>query len=189
MSEMHFYGDSADERMLVQWLLVNGAELVPDLHYKDDAYAICKDLDSFRNYRAETRHFFVMHQSFSTESLEVTCNTDEKPSWYFIMPRNGGPALGLLLSGEFIQDNIEHIRSGSVISYPNYWSLKEHTNMPAPREERAFYRSLSLWMREHFTNMKTRSKVYWVGPGAQLRVAQGAKLVGIEDLYLRKIVG
>jgi hypothetical protein len=179
MPQIDLYLDSGDERMLIAWLIDSGARLIPDLHYASRHYVVCSSLEQVLGHRSQTRSFFVVRNDFSLIPLELVENRSEGKRWYFIMPRNGGPAITLLLGGEFMKDGFEFIRPGNINFYRNYWDPIAQQNNPAPAAQKAFIRDLRSWIEKNFQRIPAK-RPYWGGRGALSRVEAGAGLIGLD---------
>jgi len=186
MPEIGLYLDSQDEEMLVTWLFQEKCSLIPEIEYDTNTYSVCHNLSEFGRFRRLTRSYFVVRQDYTFTELELTSASDQGTGKErkFIMPRNGGPALGLLLCGEFQNNNGQYVRPGQVSYYRSYWDPRCSGNRPVPKSLVAFFGEIGEWIsNNNFTSVK-RKREYWVGPGAAARVRAGARLVGLESLVV-----
>lgn len=181
MSERTLYMTHEDEKALIGWLLDRGAHLVPDVHYAHEGYQTCDSLEDVARFRSLTRNFFVTHHRFTRGSLELVRNESKEGQWFFIMPRHGGPAIDLLLAGEFREGNVEYVRPGDVGYYRTYWDPESQENKPAPKEQVSLYRELIQSLKQNYFALQTRHRVFCIGPGAREILRRGGRLVGLED--------
>jgi hypothetical protein len=179
MPELSLYLNNSDGNLIVRWVLDAGGYLVPGKDYEQRSYLKVRTMEEFETLRAETSSFYALHSSFSKMPLEMVQN--ERTCKYFIMPRNGGPAIGLQLGGEVRRDGAQYVKPGSVNYYRTYWNFEEGRNDTAPKEQAAFYRDIAQKVKASFRCVRSK-RLYWIGPGALHQVLRGARLVGLEHV-------
>jgi len=184
MPAIDFFSDKEDERFLLETLLDLGVKFVPDLHYEGQKISTLDSYDSVLQGRERERHFFLIHPEFTAEPLEVREIAKEGKKEYFIMPKNGGPALDLLLDTEVPDSTPPTLAPGSLSYYRTFWSNRERMNKPAPSAQKEIYRQFCARVRESFVEIKPGIRRYWIGPGAGLKVKSGWRLLGLENYRL-----
>ena len=183
MPEIDLYLDKHDEVWLAKLILAKGARLVGDIRVAEPRYAEIADVDSFIAFRQNTRQFFVVHEGFSHLPLEMV-RQGVDVFQYYIMPRNGGPALNFLCGGAKEQGSSINILPGGLQYYPTYWDQVSETNRLAPAAEVSFYRDLVKQIKTKYLRVRLRTRICWVGPNAVELVRSGAGLTGVDPSFL-----
>jgi hypothetical protein len=186
MPQIDFYLDTQDNYLVLEKMFSLGARLVPDLHYSTDEYKEYASITELEKDHLQTRNFFVVHK-FSHLPLETYANTANGKEWFAIMPRNGGPALTLLIGGQVTKDKVMLVRPGNLHYYRTYWDPVAKCNHAAPLAEKEFFGLMQRWTMDNFTRLQS-NRTYWIGPGAANAVRKGSKLVGFESFSTAKLI-
>jgi len=94
------------------------------------------------------------------------------------MPRNGGPAVNLLLGNHVRESN--SLSAGELHYYATFWNHIKKSNQRAPKEMKGFFLDLAKEIRSRFEAVRSGGKVFWVGPEVTQRRLEGLRLVGVD---------
>lgn len=180
MPEISFYLDSVDQKRFCDELFNHGATAVPDLRYQTASYEAVTNVEELNRALRWTRYFFIMHPSFTRQPLEVRRVRSGDSEFFSILPRNGGPAIDLLLSlgGEV---SPKRVPTGMLGLYPSYWDLEGQTNMKQPSTAVSFFDLLKKVIITGAVCVRTKKRIHWIGQSTAQRARAGEiELVGLD---------
>lgn len=179
MPEIGLYLDEEDELQIVRDMFDQRLELVPDLHYSKKQYLRLRSERDFLKYRKQTGLFFAVRPDFARLPLELDHNQVGGKEWFFIVQRNGGPALTFNCGGTFESRGVVFVKPGSLHHYPTFWDYRVKRNLAVPVGLRQLYLALGKSIKRTYSPVRFQKRKFWVGPCAAKRRAAGAELVGL----------
>ena len=184
MAQCDLFLTRADESPLVDYVLSTGGCFVSAVHYDKPSYPEIRSKDTYATFREMKPFFYILHPSFLRTDLEIRRLHEDDPSrGYFIMQRNGGPAIHLVCPGEYTEGAQAFIAPGFLSHYPTFWNPETGMNEKVPGTLRAYYKDLLKFIKKGAK--KTNPRDFWVGRHAQKLVADGARLVGPSGIEYR----
>jgi hypothetical protein len=120
MPEKSIFIDGVDERVVVSFMLDQGARLVAS-HQPRSKYSEISTWESYAAARQEERLFFVLFDCYERCPL-VTHRIDGGyyEGTYSIEQRVGGPTIDLLISVQYEKEGRKLLSDGSLSYYPTY---------------------------------------------------------------------
>ncbi len=176
MAEVRFFGCREDTDILVQWIFEEGAWLIPDIHYRMSKYAEIHDLGAFERYRKQTNLFFILAKGYQRCPLELQSIEKRGKRFYFVMQRNGGPAIHLFCSQEFRERGVAFLGLGSLSYFPTFWNTITSSNERVPESLKLFYAKLLRRIKSLSKKTTVSGRVYHVGEQAQRLQEKGIRL-------------
>jgi hypothetical protein len=181
VAQCDFFMADADEDRLVRWVFSREAVLVPDLDYSTPHYQELRNADTFIDLRSRTNLFFVLHSSFYRRPLELRrYSVGPKAGGYYLMQRNGGPALSLFFPTIYTKEEARYLPAGMVSYFPTFWDPEREENEKTPQELVCFYRSLIAAIKEDAVRRKVGSRTYWIGEHAMRQFRETGLHPGME---------
>jgi hypothetical protein len=181
VAQCDFFMAEADEDRLVRWIFAREAVLVPDLDYGSPHYQELRNADALHGLRSRTNLFFVLHSSFYRCPLELrTYSSGAKAGGYYLMQRNGGPALSLFCPTTYKKEGARYLPAGMASYFPTFWNPEREENENAPQELVGFYRSLVAAIKHDAVCRKVGKRTYWIGEHAMTQFREGDLHPGME---------
>lgn len=179
MPELDAFLGREDQRALASLLLAEGAVLVSDKNYETSHHQRLRSVDEFERARLDgVSLFYILSDAFDKSPLEMRF-LKEKGN-YFIMPRNGGPAIEYSCGAVFFKDGIQHIAQSFLAHYSTYWNTLSNKNEKSPEELKLFYSKVARHVKAVSTKIRTKNRIYWIGTEAERLRRKGAKFVGVD---------
>jgi len=98
MAETKLLLNRSDTISIARTIFDKGAYMVPDCNYDEPLYTLIKTVDEFKSISKTTRLFFVLHDDWKSEPLEMKkFDHKELGEKYFIVQKSGGPTIDFLL--------------------------------------------------------------------------------------------
>lgn len=184
MPELTLYFAEKDEIEFMEFVLQQGAWLVPNLDYERAECALIQSEETFQAYKRRCRLFHILRDSYYCSPLEFRSVEKRRRMIYYVSQRNGGPTIDYVRSVGFREQGRRFISTGFLAHYPTYWDTLKHSMEKAPEPLRDFYTLLATWIKKNSVRIKPVSTTYWVGRHAVEAVRRGVKLDGIRRIKL-----
>jgi hypothetical protein len=162
MPQIDFILLQSEQDEFIRYLFAQQAVLIPDLHFETKGYL---ELDSFPaaiEYFHKKYHFYITHKSFLKCPLEMREMVKNGISYYYIMPRNGGPAIDILRSNVSKHLGIYRVGIGFLSYYPTYWDTVTEENRKPPIELINFYKNISNFIKQKTNRIKILKETFLV---------------------------
>ncbi len=190
MAEIEFFADLVEVKDVVENLLEEGFQFVPDAHYETDTPVTLAEISGIREAAATTPHFFLIRKDLLESPISMRKVTAEGKQFYYVDPRTGGPTLQFLWGrGAAIDSSARDSLSASWIShYPWYTDSVSKERRPMPKSLIQVYSACAKNIRAKGRRIKPGKREYWLFPHAESLVRGGTKLVGLENLPFGEII-
>ncbi len=163
MAETKFLLSDSDTLLIAELVISEGGLLVPDCDYKESIYVVLSTLEQFKEYRKLTNQFFILHESWDSEPLEMkSFSSRDGDVNYFIVQKCGGPTIDYFSTGEYLEGERKRIGKGFLSYYPQYWSPKNQCYIKVPSELKYFYNRLVKTLKQDSTTIKIEQRRYWI---------------------------
>lgn len=190
MPELSTFFPPPDDLLLVQWLFDRGAFLVPAVPYDNADYSECSEVAAYRASLEGSRHFYVLHPSFTRERLSmVRVDRGWASGRFCILSRDGGPAIEFLSSTVVSKPDGRLVTGGFLAYHPTYWSPSSQENEPAPQPLVALYRSAVRFIKMNSTEVVLTKTKHWLSQAALNLWRSGAILPGFEGAVVQSVGG
>lgn len=180
MPEINFYLDEGDKIDLMSFVFSEGGCIIPNLRYEKASFPLIKSIEEYKLYVNRSLLFFIVHDSYSRESLTWEKFNKEGKELFYIPQRYGGPTIDFYSPGKIEKDGIPFIGPGSVSYYPSYYSIVRGAKMDAPEAQKVLYKKISKEIKKGFA-IKPSKRRYWVGLKAIQNLRMGYKLIDVDD--------
>jgi hypothetical protein len=125
--------------------------------------------------------FFLLADSFYRVPLEIRCySSGPKLGKFYIVQKNGGPAITLLCLPPLEQEGQRLLPPGMVSYYSTYLNPDTGQNQTAPAELVAFFGDLCREIKANGQAVKMGPRTLWLGRHAEAQMAKGLRLVGVD---------
>jgi hypothetical protein len=179
MPQLDLYFSEDDSQRFTEFLIDEGASLVPDLHYDEQNYLILNNIQAVKDARTKTKLFFIIHNSYFFCPLEMRpLNRSGESFSFFIMQRNGGPTIDFYSPGEVQKGGSVAIGPGFVGYHGTFWNTRTQQNERSPKTQIAFYRKLTNWIKTRRGERAVgKHRTWFIGPHALEAEKRGLQLV------------
>lgn len=96
MAEIEFFADLVAVKDVVDRLLGEGLQFVPDAHYETDTPVGLTEISGIQDAAVTTPHFFLVRNDLLESPISMQKVTTEEKQFYYVDPRSGGPTLQFL---------------------------------------------------------------------------------------------
>lgn len=170
MPQCDFFLSEADEDRVVWWILSSGAWIAPDLDYSQPKHDVVRTADAYWNVRNQTNLFFILHESFYRCPLELRVHSSgPKAGRFFLMQRNGGPALSFFCPRVYEKGESKCLPAGMLAYYPTYRNTARAENEKTPKELVRYFREVTAVIQDEADQRTVGSRIYWIGKDAKTR--------------------
>ena len=151
MPELEFFFVDSEMDSFLEYIWECGFDLIPNLHFSRPKPVKCKTRAQVCKYEeVATSLFFLLREDFTKLPLEMVrldggCDEGK----YFIMQREGGPAIHLFWSGVQEYEGVRFVRGGDISHYASYWNPQTDQFEKAPQAQRDAYRELTQYIKAH----------------------------------------
>jgi hypothetical protein len=172
MPEYNFYCYCSERPELLEWIVANGAQLVPHLHYEHPEYTTISSPNELATL-AQVDQIWVLRSDWQRENLDIgpIVNRYLGPG-FVIASRAGGPAIQLLLSHNRPTDP-PYLLDCCIQHYPYYYTLAGREPVPAPDALREFYSAVVKLIRQRSRRMTLARISRWITEKAIAEVVGG----------------
>lgn len=188
MAELGFILSKEEEEGLVVRALDASAWLVPDIDHQAPEPLRVTTLREYEECRKSTRMFFIQHPSYVKGPLEMREALKDGKRVFFVMQRNGGPAIEFMSSVEFAEGGRAKINPGFLGHHKTFWNPATQRNEEMPTDLLRLYRELSTEVKRMATREKVGVRTYWIGNVIQDRINTGSLRLGMIDDPAQKVV-
>ena len=108
MAEIEFFATGEEMSELVQWLLDRHWQFVPNLHYRSSSFERLREVRAIQSVAESVPKFFVVREDLLESPLMVKETGTADKHFFYIVQRNGGPALDFWWGQQFEEDG--HVR-------------------------------------------------------------------------------
>lgn len=164
MAQTDFLFSDEEYLQLVDHLLGRGARFVPDISYSRQQYVELTSLHDVLTAAKETKLFFVIHDTFIRCPLELRQRRSVADA-YYIMPRNGGPALDLYFTGKLPPADT-CIPNGFIGCYPSFWDIAHQRNEEIPLDLKKVYQEARKFIQKSSRLVKPGKRRFYCGQKA-----------------------
>jgi len=187
MAAFNFILDNEDQIRLINFLLEDGAVLVPDLFYKKKRYQVIKNaqeqIDLERNLKTKGPTFVSWNCYDQYPYIFHSIKRDEGLR-YSLTSKSGGPYIELLLCGENKKEYGYLLTTGFVAHYSCYWIDELDENIPMCQPLKEKYKEVVKFIKKGSKKLKAGRRVYWVGEKAFKGLVSGAYRTILSSLEL-----
>jgi hypothetical protein len=174
---------------LVGWLLDQGCEFIPDLHYDSNSFQNIADLTAIQELAESVALFHVVRPDFiESPILPREVETTDK-HFFYISPRVGGPTLQFYRGRQFEKEGNLHLSCTFLSFYPWYENSLTGAHEKPPQALRDLYAEFAKTVGKSRRKIKPGQRANWISPTAERLVRSGSILVGLEDLSIEQILG
>ncbi|HUO96096.1 MAG TPA: hypothetical protein VMT92_07670 [Steroidobacteraceae bacterium] len=165
--ELEFYSNAVEQDQLLQWVLEQGASLVPDQHYIEPHCVTITSDAELAQWRT-TAKFFVVRPDWQMEPLHLRPYIHQtKGGGFYVSGRDGGPSIELALYRAHRENTESETLAGGMIgTYPFYCSMRSSTRMTPNPAFRKFSRCMADQVRRGGRALKIGKRVWWLTAGA-----------------------
>jgi hypothetical protein len=189
MPETEFFATDNEIVDVVNCLLAERCELIPDIHYSVPLARPLTEAQSVQRLTPSTPHFFAVRGDLLKSPLAFREVRKHGKHFFYIDPRKGGPTLQFWW-GKQVDDG-ERLRLGA--SWLAYYSWYEDSitgeRKKVSRGLSKVYSNCNLAVRATRRMVKPGKRAFWIGPSVEQLVRRGAILVGLEDFSQEQILG
>jgi hypothetical protein len=184
MAQLDFYLNGNDKNSLVSYVLSEGGYLVPDINYNGPKFNVIDNLEDYQLHVNQNRLLFILHNSYSKQSLTWRKIQKENKTVYYIPQRVGGPTIDFYSPGLIEKDGQHYIGPGNVSHYPSYFDTALNSYLSVSEELKLFYKRLISQIKKNSYAIKLNKRTYWIGNGAIKDISSGYNLINIENKVL-----
>jgi hypothetical protein len=191
MAEFNFIFTYKDHENLINFLLRNGAEIIPNILYPSPNYILIKEAHNLQKLDEELKLISSNIISWSEykkypfifRELEKQFEDGIKKVFY-INHRNGGPYIDYNYYGQRKKENesILLLLPSSVHYYPKYWINELRSEFQVSAELKNRFKFIVNYIQSTSTkfSLKNKKRNYWVGKNAFELLSSGTAKVNIE---------
>jgi len=160
MSQLDFILCIEEREEVMQYVLKNGCQIIPNHQYKNPEYIIASDLEGYLQNCKKEPLLFLTNKKYSMYPLELDFINDNSEKRYFIKQRYGGPTIDFFspVLAE-IEDAI--IGPGYIGFYPFYYHGKN--KFFPDKNLLIFFKSFSVFIRKISRKVILKNRTYWIG--------------------------
>jgi hypothetical protein len=178
MSQIDFILDAEEERELLDTVFSAGASMIPDLHFEEPSLTTISDFEGYCSYRERTSLFFILHDSYNVCPIEIRAGQKQGVPFFFVMQRNGGPAIHYVSTYRFMKDGKLTVNPGFLSHYPTFWNTTRGQNQKPPAALLSLFRTLFSNIRGMSKSIKYGKRTYRVGRKTIEGVKEGKIEIG-----------
>lgn len=167
MAEAEFFLTERNESVLIERMLADGVELIPDLLYEHQQFLRIDSVTGFREARRQTRKFFALYPQLVESPLELQfVEHREQGARYFIKQRHGGPAIDIGCAARVERGDQLFCSASTLGLYPSYWSTRDKRQHKPPAELVKKYRVWVDFLKRDAVRIAFPGarRSYWVSP-------------------------
>lgn len=180
MAEFNFFISDSERDGLLVWILEQGAQLIPDAHYRQPEHSVIKSSSQLADWPRQ-HHFWIIRSDWQIEPLQLMF-VDQMylGPGYYINPRHGGPALQLLLASGSSTAKPAFVLEGMIQHYPFYYSLESANRLLPSEGLRGFFAEFAKRIKKGGARLRVNKATRWISRAAIDSVLAGTARLGNE---------
>lgn len=189
MPEDTFLATDAEYDRLIEFVIAEGAWLVPDRHYETSIYEEIRSLSDYRS-RKRCVMYYVLHERWPFEGFSLKeVENKHLGKGYYIQQRVGGPAISLTYHPERTEPDPALLGVGSIHHFPFYYHINGRVKFETPKLMRDFYKALATEIRRQSKKVRSpkQPSTVWIMAEAIKAVKAGQKKSPWEFLSLEEL--
>lgn len=173
---------------LVEDLLRQGCQFIPDMNYGSPSTDTINDCDLLQTLAKDNPTFYVLRQDLVQSPIKVREVKSEQKHFFYVDPRTGGPALFLYWGREYSQEGRSYLGSTNIGFYPWFKnSVTLEREIPS-KSFRKFFVGLAKTVKQERRRIKPGVREYWISGEVEKRVREGLLLIGLEKFSPSQIL-
>ena len=154
MPEFHFFHNEQDEFEIITYIIDElKLWMVPDDYYDDLELAVIEDVELYKSrpyFKEGAGTFYILGDNYYKTSLVMDrFDEGELKGKYFLIPRNGGPAIDIHFRRVYEEDHKRFVAPAFVSHYPTFWHPEEEVNKKVPEEIKSTYKEIVKFIKKN----------------------------------------
>jgi hypothetical protein len=205
MPEMNFHLDEKETQELIEIMLSDGSEFIPNTHFPSSDIYILDNYYKINEFFFLRTHFFVLNVKYKKSSLDIRYVDGEgKEMWvivysyvnvkllpkvlpskgfWYVNSRNGGPTIDIKYSNFEEKNNIYIVKPGNIGYYTYYWDTLENENLKPPKELIDLYNKYIKFIKKKTIAIKPKNSAwrFWFSKSFLEKARQEKKVIMLWD--------